>query len=102
MAEQELTWRRPPETGKGRRGGGFRYAKEAAAARGNPGEWLLIKEFPVEEEANARNMRSQIMGGRYHVFRPPGEWDVTSAKEENDNGATVVNVYICFTGKNPG
>jgi hypothetical protein len=97
MAEQ-VTWRNPPGNGKGRRGPGYKYEAEAAQCRSKPGEWMVLKEFPLSGEMNARNMRSQLNAGRYHVFRPADEFEAVSAKEVNDSGATVVNVYVRYTG----
>jgi hypothetical protein len=95
MAKNPLTWRNPP------RGPGYRYGAEAERMRADPGEWLLIKEFPLEEEVNARNMATAIRSGRYTSFRPVGDWDATSAKEEGKNAKMVVNVYVCYAGSPP-
>lgn len=99
VAEQGEMTRRNPPSGGGRPGA---YLVEARLLRQAPGEWMLVQEFPVEDEPNARGLSSRIKHGRIAAFAPAGQFDSTSAKEENKDGTTVVNVYVCFTGAAAG
>jgi hypothetical protein len=96
----ELTWKNPPDNG-GRQPGHV-YEDEAAQLRESPGEWALIKEFPLEEADSARTMGVGIRQGRYWSFRPPGTFDARTATESvhnrKGNLVQVVNVYAVFLG----
>jgi hypothetical protein len=100
----ELTWRNPPDNG-GRQPGHV-YEDEARQLREHPGEYALIKEFPLEEADSARTMGVGIRRGRFWVFRPAGAYHARTATEDSHDSrgrlVQVVNVYACYLGDGDG
>ena len=89
----DVTWRKPPNRPKGRR-----YEAEAEEMRRHPGKWMLLDTFLQAEGPLARSTGNSIRIGRYSAMRPAGDFEASTATEENKHGTLVVNVYARYVG----
>ena len=95
-----MRWQDPPEK-TNRPVYGQRYAQEAQEYREHPGWWGILTDFPPERNSTARTTAARIRTGGFSSFRPAGHFDARTATEENEDGKTVVNLYVRYVGEEP-
>lgn len=70
------------------------WQEEAAELRERPGEWGVIRQFPVKRRKQAYAFQNQVSGGRLRAFRPAASFEATSRTT-----GTVIKVYARYTGE---
>jgi hypothetical protein len=100
-----IIWQDSPAEGVTKKAGGPAYQEEADELRAHPGTEGIVRQFPPEKEASARDLSNSIRNGRLVAFQPKGSFTSSSHKEtvmEGKREADVVNVYATYTGEPEG
>jgi hypothetical protein len=76
-----------------------KWAEEARELRGNPGEWFVLTEFPVDPndpyDNKPRHLANGITMGKLKSFRPAGHFKGVSRKNREEG---VIKVHARYVG----
>jgi hypothetical protein len=84
-----MRWEDPPE--RSHKGARQSYVKETAELRAHPGEWAVIREFPLNKRPSAYALQSSVTLGRTRSFEPRGTFEAVVRTDGN-----IVKVYVRY------
>ena len=87
-----MKWEDPPN--QVRRDPRARWLEDAAELRRHPGQWAVIREYPMKKRSQAYAFQGAIRSGRVKAFTPASEYDASSRRDDN-----VVKVYVRYIGQ---